>query len=144
MLSVRIRVWASVGTILVAVPVALSAAEIYRCEAAGVATYQDRPCSKHSTRYEPDTDRVSTYAPPPASPSASSPPNAVRKTRKRDAAGASIAQAHTKRAEECQRSSAALREIKAKMRAGDNAGEGERLRARKAKLDERRRAHKCV
>jgi hypothetical protein len=105
-----------------------------------VATYQDRPCGEDSAEYEPDTARVSTYAPPATS---RTPSNAPRKPHKRDAARASIAQAQARRAEECRRIGASLQGIKAKTRAGYNAKEGERMRARKAKLDERRRAHKC-
>jgi hypothetical protein len=113
---------------------------IYRCEVDGVTTYQDRPCDRDSVQYEPDAARVSSYAPPAA---AADPVNAARKPRRRPVAGASIAQAQAKRAEECRRIAASLQEIKAKTRAGYNAKEGERMRARKAKLDDRRRAHRC-
>jgi hypothetical protein len=139
MLSLRIRWWACVCSALVATPVALAAPQIYRCDIAGVSTYQDRPCTEDSVPYEPDIGRVSTYDPPPATAARS----AARKPRKRNSATASSAQAQAKRAEECRRIGASLREIKAKMRTGYDAREGERLRARKLKLDERRRAHKC-
>jgi hypothetical protein len=124
--------------VIYTIPAAVAGNGIYRCEVDGVATYQDRPCDKDSVQYEPDAARVSTYAPPAA---ASPPISAPRRPRKR--AAASIAQAQAKRAEECRRIAASLQDIKARTRAGYNAKEGERMRARKTKLDERRRAHKC-
>ena len=135
----RIQACAATAVIL-ATPATLAAPGIYRCEVAGVATYQDRPCGEASAQYEPDTARVSTYAPPAAS---RTPTGAPRKPVRRDSARASIAQAQAKRAEECRRIAASLEDIKAKARAGYNAKEGERMRVRRAKLDEQRRAHKC-
>ncbi len=115
-------------------------ATIYRCEVAEVTTFSDRPCGAESTTYVPDVTRVSTYDAPvagkvskPARPSA----------RKRIAVRSSIAADQTKHAEQCGRIHASLRDIRAKMRAGYNAKQGERLRDRKAKLEQRRRTQRC-
>jgi hypothetical protein len=135
-----IWMWACAGASAVAAPLVNAAAEIYRCEIAGVATYEDRPCSANAARYVPDAARINTYAPPPVRSDA---PPGSHKPRRRGAPRASIAAEQRKHAEECRRIEDSLRDIQSKMRSGYNAKEGERLRARKAKLAERRRAHKC-
>ena len=130
--------WAA-GVLAASLPVNATPA-IYRCEIAGVATYEDRPCGAEPARYEPDETRISTYAPPPSSPTRAP---TVHKARPRRTARASLAAEQRKHAEECRRIESALRHIQSKMRSGYSAREGERLRVRKAQLDARRRAHKC-
>ncbi len=47
---------------------ALALVLVYRCTVGGVTTYSDRPCAPEAVPYQPDTSRVSSYDPPPASP----------------------------------------------------------------------------
>ena len=119
--------------------VALAAAVVYRCTVQDVTVFSDRPCEPDAATYEADTSRVSTYTPPPISPAAkpSAPPRVERK-RGRDSGGDE--QRHAKL---CERVRTGLKEIAAKMRAGYSAKQGEALRARKARLEQQRRAEKC-
>lgn len=118
---------------------AVADSSIYRCVMNGVATYSDRHCGADSTAYTPDTDRVSTYAAPPL-PKA--PARTTSKPRPR-AARSSIADEQRKHAEECRRIEEGLREVRSRQRAGYSAKEGERLKARLAKLSARRKSQKC-
>ena len=113
---------------------------LYRCAAGGVTTFSDRPCEPGAGSYEPDTSRVSTYSPPPASPSTKSAeqPRTPR-SRARGAAGDDQA----RHAAACERLRTGLKDIAARMRAGYNAKQGEQLRERKARLEAQRRAQKC-
>jgi hypothetical protein len=118
---------------------ALAVVAVYRCTVQDVTVFSDRPCEPAAARYEPDTSRVSTYSPPPPggpSPQAAPPP---RTRRGRPAAAAEQA----RHAAECEQIRKGLRDVAARMRAGYSAGEGERLRERKAKLEGQRRAKKC-
>ena len=115
-------------------------ASIYRCVVGGVVTFADRPCGAEATTYQPDIDRVSSYTAPPAPSEA---PSMRSSTKKRTTARSSTAANQVGRAAECDRIQTALRDIRAKMRAGYNAKEGERLKARQAKLNDRRRAQRC-
>ena len=113
---------------------------VYRCTVNGVTTYSDRPCAPDAAPYQPDTSRVTTYDPPPVSrtaphgqPARTSPPRqrgSGRETQLRHAAT-------------CERLQNSLREVAARMRSGYNVKQGEQLRARKAKLEQQRRAEKC-
>ena len=115
-------------------------ATIYRCSVDGVATFSDRPCGDRSSAYEPDAALVSTYT----APSTSVAPDRARRSSPRPIArGSSIAAVQAKRAEECQRIQASLRDIRSRMRAGYNAKEGERLRARQERLEDQRRSQRC-
>jgi hypothetical protein len=118
---------------------ALALVLVYRCIVGGVTTYSDRPCAPESAPYQPDTSRVSTYDPPPPSretapdaPPRKSPPRAR-------AAGAD----QVRRAAACERIRNSLKEVAGRMRAGYDVKQGERLRERKAKLEQQRRAQKC-
>jgi len=112
---------------------------IYRCEVDGVATFSDRPCGERSSTYEPEAALVSTYAAAPASVAEST----KRSRPKPIARRSSLAADQAKRVEECQRIQASLRDVRSRMRAGYSAKEGERLRARQEKLEDRRRAQRC-
>jgi hypothetical protein len=119
---------------------ARASATIYRCSVDGVATFSDRPCGDQSSAYEPDAALVSTYTAPPTSVA----PDGARRSPPRPIArGSSIAAVQAKRAEECQRIQASLRDIRSRMRAGYSAKEGERLKARRAKLESTRRVRRC-
>ena len=118
----------------------LAAVLIYRCTVGGVTTFSDRPCAAEAVPYQPDTSRVSTYDPPPASRKATSaePPRSAPARRR-----ASGGQDQVRHAAACERLRNALRDVAARMRAGYNAKQGEQLRERKTKLDQQRRAQKC-
>jgi hypothetical protein len=115
-------------------------ATIYRCEVEGVATFSDRPCGERSSAYEPEAALLSTYTAPPT-PVAT---HSGKPSRPKSIAGpSSIAAEQAKRTEECQRIQASLRDIRSRMRAGYSAKEGERLRARQERLEDRRRSQRC-
>lgn len=119
---------------------ALALLLVYRCTAGGVTTYSDRPCRPEAVPYQPDTSRVSTYDPPPASrtPAPAQPPR-VAPARRRGSSG----EDQVRHAATCERLHNALKDVAARMRSGYNAKQGEQLRERKAKLEQRRRAEKC-
>ena len=118
---------------------ALLLALVYRCTVGGVTTYSDRPCSPDAAPYQPDTSRISTYEPPPASRTAPAPPAQTPAARK----PGSGRDDQVRHAAACERLHNALREVAARMRAGYNVKQGEQLRERKAQLDRQRRAEKC-
>ena len=119
---------------------ALTLAVIYRCTVAGVTTFSDKPCATESVPYEPDTSRVSTYDPPPASRTAApAPPPRSAPARRRGSSDRD----QVRHSAECERLRNALRDLAARMRAGYNARQGEQLRERKVKLQRQRRAQKC-
>ena len=122
-------------------PVAAAAGgSLYRCTLAGVTTYSDRPCAPDAVLYEPDTARISTYAPPPVGqtvPPAKPPASSPRRGR------ASGNEDQVRHAAACERIRNSLKDIAAHMRAGYDAKQGERLRERKTKLEQQRRAQKC-
>jgi hypothetical protein len=119
--------------------IATADAPIYRCEVDGVLTFSDRPCGPESRPYSPDETLVSTYDAPPRASATTSARKPPRERPRRDPQSANEA----KRAEECERIRTALAEIRATMRAGYTAREGERLRAREAKLKQRSKARSC-
>ena len=119
---------------------ALALVLVYRCTVGGVTTYSDRPCAPEAVPYQPDTSRVSTYDPPPAS-RVTAPAEPPRKspTRRRDTSGAD----QVRHAAACDRIRNSLRDVAERMRAGYDVKQGERLRERKAKLEQQRRGQKC-
>jgi len=118
---------------------ALALVLVYRCTVGGVTTYSDRPCAPEAVPYQPDTSRVSTYDPPPVSP-ATAPAEPRRKSpaRRRDTSADQV-----RHAAACDRIRNSLRDVAERMRAGYDVKQGERLRERKAKLEQQRRAQKC-
>lgn len=113
---------------------------LYRCTVAGVTTFSDRPCAADAAPYQPDTSRISTYDPPPASRSAASAqPQRAAPARRRASGG----EDQVRHAAACERLRNGLRDIAARMRAGYNVKQGEQLRERKTRLDQQRRAQKC-
>lgn len=113
---------------------------LYRCTVAGVTTFSDRPCAADAVAYLPDTSRISTYEPPPASRAATSAPSQRPAPARRRVSGGEDQVRH---AAACERLSNGLRDVAAHMRAGYNVKQGEQLRERKAKLEQQRRAQKC-
>jgi Domain of unknown function (DUF4124) len=118
---------------------ALALLLVYRCTVGGVTTYSDRPCGPEAVPYRPDTSRVSTYDPPPTSRTMT--PAEPRSSPARRRGSSAADQVRHKAA--CERLHSALKEVAARMRSGYNAKQGEQLRARKAKLEQQRRAQKC-
>jgi hypothetical protein len=119
---------------------ALTLVLVYRCTVGGVTTYSDRPCAPDAAAYEPDASRVSTYDPPPVSRTAApAQPAKPSSARKRD----SGRDTQLRHAAACERLQNSLHDVAARMRAGYNVKQGEQLRARKAKLEQQRRAEKC-
>jgi hypothetical protein len=119
---------------------ALALLLVYRCTVGGVTTYSDRPCGPEAAPYQPDTSRVSTYDPPPTSRAvAPAQPARSSPTRPRGSSGADP----VRHKAACERLRNALKEVAARMRSGYNVKQGERLRERKAKLEQQRRAEKC-
>ena len=116
---------------------ALLLALVYRCTVGGVTTYSDRPCSPDAAVYEPDTSRVSTYDPPPVTKTAAPATPSRARTR------GSHHDEQARHAAACERLQNSLREVAARMRSGYNVKLGEQLRARKARLEQQRRAEKC-
>jgi hypothetical protein len=141
---IRLARWAL--ALLIVLPPAAAPAQtpasrtLYRCTVGGVTTFSDRPCEPDAVPYEPDTSRVSTYSPPPASaaPQAAPQPRAPR-NRGRAAAG----DHQVRHAAACKRLRNGLKDVAARMRAGYSVKQGEQLRERKARLDAQRRAQKC-
>jgi hypothetical protein len=125
---------------IVAAQFVIAAAAVYRCTVHDVTVFSDRPCEPDAATYEADTSRVSTYSPPPPS-SATQPVPQPRTRRSRAPAAAGADQA--RHAADCERLGNALKDVAARMRAGYNARQGERLRERKARLEGQRRAKKC-
>lgn len=115
---------------------------IYRCEVAGVVTFADLPCDSTAREYEADASRVSTYAAQPVSKVTAAGAK-QRKSAKRGGAATSAVDSQAKQAAECARISGSLRDIRSKMRSGYSAKQGERLKERQTKLEERRRAKRC-
>jgi hypothetical protein len=121
----------------------LSERAIYRCESAGAVTFSDVPCDSTASEYQADASRVTTYTAPPASKVAASEVKQKKQSAKRKAASGSSVDDRAKQAAECARISGSLRDIRSKMRSGYGVKEGERLKQRQAKLEERRRAKHC-
>jgi len=114
---------------------------IYRCDRDGAVIYSDRPCAADAAVHENDGSRVTVYAAPPTSGTASSRSNkpAARKTKPAHPAGAGLEQRQVR----CAKLDQALRDVRTKMRTGYGVKEGERLKARQRQLNERRRGEKC-
>src|SRR5918999_5094124 len=92
---------------------ALAVIVVYRCTVEGVTVFSDRPCEPEAVPYEPDTSRVSTYSPPPASATSSAAPQPpTQRSRARAAAGKDQA----RHAAVCERLRNGLKDIGARMR----------------------------
>jgi hypothetical protein len=111
---------------------------IYRCEAQGQNVFSDRPCGLDASAYEADTARVSVTQSIPvvAAPTKESKPA----TRRPGSAGGNEV---ARRAAACERIEAGLRDIRARMRAGYSARQGERLKERQKELQAKRKAARC-
>jgi hypothetical protein len=118
------------------------ASAIYRCEKEGVVTFSDRPCDAAARQYAPDASRISTYDAPVVQ--ASETRRKQKKPRKpQGSARGSAVNSQAQRAAACDRIRNALKDIRARMRAGYSAKEGERLREREQTLQARWRTDKC-
>jgi hypothetical protein len=116
---------------------------IYRCEAGGVLTFSDRPCTTGAEQYELDAKALNTFEPPPVSPAsrrAATQSQSAKRTSKK-ASGPAVDPA--KRREKCERLTQSLKDVRAKQRSGYKAREGERLKDREAKLKSQLRESRC-
>ena len=119
---------------------AIEARVIYRCKANGVTTFSDRPCGDSAQPYAADDSSVSSYA--PGEPAAKS-TSAARPKQRKIRQGRGVASDQAKLAAECEHVNAALRDIARKMRSGYGVKEGERLKEKKAQLEQKRRTKRC-
>ena len=119
---------------------ALALALVYRCTVGGVTTFSDRPCAPEAVPYQPDTSRISTYDPPPAS---RTPPPVLQPRNSPSRRQASDRADQVRHAAACERLRNSLRDVAARMRAGYSVKQGEQLRERKTQLEQQRRAQKC-
>jgi hypothetical protein len=121
---------------------ARAATSIYKCELAGVLTFSDRPCGTDAARL--DQAAMNTYEAPQL---ASVPKQSIKAPAKKPVSVRDepdkIQRAEIKRAESCARFARNLKEIRAKMRSGYSAKEGERLRLRQDKVRDSQRAARC-
>jgi hypothetical protein len=115
---------------------------IYRCTVNGVAVFSDTPCATDAQIYELDTSRISTYS-SAATVNAQVSPVRIKNKPPRARTVDSIATDQARHAAQCVKISDSLRELRSKMRAGYGAKQGERLRERQLKLENRRRTEKC-
>lgn len=147
-----LHIGAIAGLTILATSLAVSAAPppagpsvrlIFRCEQGGVMTFSDQPCGSQAQTYEADTSRVSIYQGTPVQHVERREPRAQAQQRAASSGRGSIAADQAKHAASCARVADALREVRAKMRSGYKAQEGERLKARQAKLTERSRRERC-
>jgi len=123
-----------------------AARTIYRCHVNGVLTFSDYACGGGAQEYQSDDSRVTPYE-APAVPKPSAPRDAGARTNK--SKGATTANRSSQRTDparqavECERLENSLREIRSKERSGYTAKEGERLRARRDKIEQKRQARGC-
>jgi hypothetical protein len=121
---------------------ASSNSAIYRCEAEGVITFSDRPCDASARQYAPDSSRISTYEAPAVRHSESGRKQKNPRKSHGSTRGTAV-NSQAKRAAACDKVRNALKDIRARMRAGYGAKEGERLREREQTLRARWRTDKC-
>lgn len=129
------------GALVVLSIEASSTSAIYRCEAGGRITFSDRPCDSSARQYALDSSRISTYE----APKVPQPDPGRKQTKPRKSKGSARGLATdplAKRAA-CDKLKNALKDIRARMRAGYSAKEGERLRERQQALQTRLRADRC-
>jgi len=116
---------------------------IYRCEVRGQSVFSDRPCGSDASAYEADTSRVSITQSAPVSARESSPVTDSKPAARRRGSAGSSAAALARHAATCEKIEAGLREVRARMRSGYTAKQGERLKERQRSLQARRRAARC-
>ena len=116
---------------------------IYRCRIAGVSTFSDHPCGDTIEQYDAGIGRLSILDSPPVPARTGervakrAPPSAGTATK------ASEGATQAAKTAACQRSQQSLRKIRAQMRTGYSAKQGERLRTRKKNLEEQRHTLGC-
>lgn len=117
---------------------------IFRCELDGVPTYSDRPCAAAAEPYALD-ENVSAReaAEPPASSNSVHPERRAGSGAIEGRAPSESKSAMAKRARTCARLAQALKDIRAKYRAGYTATQGERLKKRQEMLKSKLRNAQC-
>jgi hypothetical protein len=119
---------------------------IYRCVLAGVTTFSDRPCGESIEIHSLESSTTVTPAVPKSGATASVSEltqDAAKPVRAAPAARANSPNHKDSRARECVRLDAELRRLRARMRAGYRAAEGDRLRERQRTANARRRELQC-
>ena len=119
---------------------------IYRCVLAGVTMFSDRPCGEsievHSLEISDGAIPMDPHAGAAAKMS-ELPQAAAKPVRASPARRVNSANHKDSRARQCVRLDAELRRLRASMRAGYSAAEGERLRERQRTASARRRELQC-
>ncbi|MDY6946089.1 MAG: hypothetical protein SXG53_10245 [Pseudomonadota bacterium] len=136
----KAAVWLGIGLLMVARS-SQAHPPIYRCESAGGVVFTDRPCGSGASPHEVDDSRVTVYTPAPLVERAPAPTASKQAKAKR--AGPGRAADPAVHQAKCARLEQGLRDLRAKMRGGYGAREGERLKARQRQLNEQRRTQKC-
>lgn len=135
--------------VLLTCPVHTLAAQatVFRCTVDGVVTFSDRPCGEDASVYEGNRANLASSSVADAAQAktqmSATPSGAAQTGRPRVRADSSIALEQAKHAEKCARLERSLREVRAKMRAGYDVKQGERLRERQRTLREQSRLEKC-
>lgn len=114
---------------------------IYRCTDENGPVYSDQPCVLNADPHEIDDSRVTVYTPVPTDKPA--PATTATKPAKAKRAKAVRLPDPAKHEATCAKLEQTLRDVRTKMRTGYGAKEGERLKARRRQLDDRRRMEKC-
>jgi flagellar motility protein MotE (MotC chaperone) len=116
---------------------------VYRCAGTNGVVYSDLPCDAATDPVQVDDSRITLYTPTEVTAGSSTQrtsATAARQPKKKRTKAA--AESQTPRTD-CARLDERLREVRAKLRAGYDVREGERLKARQRQLNEQRRAQKC-
>jgi hypothetical protein len=119
---------------------------IYRCALGGVTTFSDRPCGESVEVHSLEISATPIPAVPKSGVTASRselPRAAAQPVRTLPAGRANSANRKDSSVRECVRLDAELRGLRARMRAGYSAAEGERLRERQRTANARRRERQC-
>ncbi len=117
---------------------------IYECRRAGQRVLSDQPCGADATLRPIETDRYSSYSPPPASAPVNASAGAA--TRKQSVAVTRRATAPDQRIEkklQCELLEAQIARLDSIMRAGYSVRAGERLRSKRAVLKQQYYDTRC-
>jgi hypothetical protein len=116
---------------------AQTTAAIFKCEIDGVPTFSDRPCAPSAQLQELDLERINSHEAP--SVRAASAAKRQAPVKRKPASSSNTA----KQVETCERLAQSLQGVRAKLRSGYSAKEGERLNEREAQLKSQLRSARC-
>lgn len=131
--------WIALLAATMAMNAAADSRAIYRCEVNGVPSFSDRPCAPSADRIELDPADMNTYEAPPVA-NRSTPAPSKRNVPKQ--AGDPAGDLRKKKAA-CERIAQGLKDVRAKMRSGYKASEGQRLEDRQDRLKSQLRSARC-